>query len=127
MKLELDAKKFLSLPLNNGMPYIDRDGVCGCIKGNFARSSNVIPEQMLTNSIIADYLNSMAKHRAPGNIYDFEDKTLSKILHRAEKMLLAPVKSIRPQYIKLFVVRALRMLKQIPQENSIKEQLCQTV
>jgi hypothetical protein len=130
--LKLNVKRFLTLPMNGGKQYIkyesmgmDKEGVigssaysdtdCGCIKGNFARSSNVM-EKLYGKSYIDNVLINERIGQAEFCQYNMfhlhkQDRQLCKILDRAEQILMDDKK---PQHAKLFLIRALRMFKYIP-------------
>jgi hypothetical protein len=120
LKLTIDVAKFLSLPLNAGGSYLDIDNKCGCIKGNFARATKelevyaqnwVIASQTLSNAMGNKYQNYNPKNPMHYNITKNEqhlvnhDAVLSEILDRGEHILR---NKQRPQFAKLFIVKALR-------------------
>ena len=136
MSINLDVTKFLSLPLNTGVKFVDFDGVCGCIKGNFYRSipdifswpehreavecknqiyyenKCVISGEDKRISPFAGSIFGLAYDR-PGNIHKTRPE-LARILDRAEAILIY---QRRPQFAKLFLIRALRRFGFIPQET----------
>jgi hypothetical protein len=154
--LKFDIKKFLELPLNDGRHYLG-DG-CGCIKGNFARSSNVVFgnavnlfEEAIEEAKISGLLSSfilqpwadkisrslgrfsctiltphfkgdvnLAKEQSTYFPRDLASKDciLAAILDHAEYILIIRQK---PQFAKLFLIRALRKFGYIPQEEHIEQ------
>jgi hypothetical protein len=116
--LNFNLKKFLSLPLNDGTTY-ESYGGCGCIKGNFTRSTvfnssffayslcgaPAFP-QVSTLSNLSRDLISQAKafgyqpktQRTLGTLHDTDDR-LSKTLDIGEYILLRGY----PQKAKLYV------------------------
>jgi hypothetical protein len=113
--LRFDARKFLSLPVNNGREYLSEDG-CGCAKGNFFRASSLSENLEGANLI---YLRECVADALPPSILD-DNTGYQKVMDRAEKRHLQG----RPQYAKLFAVRALRMYKLV--EFVGEEVECQT-
>ena len=136
--LILDVKKFLSLPLNDGTTFLspgsDLDSGCGCIKGNIARSSNILSNceldakfPLIRNDIVMQCAiqlqNSLVCNRNKkcsnwdynmfGKHFGYVDPKLQSILDYAEKILLYDKK---PQHAKLFVIRALCRFGYIPQD-----------
>ena len=113
---KFDVKKFLSLPVNNGKLFIDEDS-CGCLKGNFFRAVGI-------NDIrqILAYVSSFHQG-SPSSFYQ-TDPLLLKILDRGEFLHMHKHK---PQYAKLFTLRALRMFKLLPAETipELAKQLCE--
>ena len=132
-ELKLDVKKFLSLPLNDGTRYFDFSGTCGCIKGNFSLCSNMVSivdsskTYPLSLADVLEYILPVgySTNRFIGEIH-FTDPILGQILNRAEDILRT---HHRPQYAKLFLIRALRMGKYIPQDTEVPSEvkICQTV
>jgi hypothetical protein len=137
-ELKLDVKKFLSLPLNDGTRYFDFSGTCGyitcgCIKGNFSLCSNtvsIVDSSKTYPLSLADVLEYILPISLYTNQFDrqihFTDPILGQILNRAEDILRT---HHRPQYAKLFLIRALRMGKYIPQDTEVPAgvKICQTV
>jgi hypothetical protein len=138
--LNFDVKKFLSLPLNNGSRLLSDDG-CGCIKGNFGvvlgfnkdktairfgirldktirtKEAHILSLADLSLAFSADTISQLLLLLA-SDWAGYHQPLLQKILDRGEELLVVDK---RPQYAKLFVVRALRMFKFIPQEAKVTE------
>ena len=132
--LKFDVKKFLAMPINAGDAYLEPCGSYGCLKGDFALCSNVLDFSKKQNvyfsfqlacSIVLDNKQycynrledwiRFSRTVSSSHLYNF-DLLLSSILDRAENILILKKK---PQYAKLFLVRALRYFKYIPQDAEI--------
>lgn len=129
--LKFNAKKFLSLPVNDGNVYLDEKG-CGCAKGNFHRATLEGEEVLLPDYILG--IHAGLKYNMTGSEY-IED-ALHHVLNRAEIIHMGRVLKFkagnirrdgigRPQYAKLFLLRALRRFNLV--EFVGEEDQCQIV
>jgi hypothetical protein len=121
-----NVKKFLSLPLNNGKRYIESNGSCGCIKGNFVASldefhcDSIYYESSDSNYYvpIPRMFSRLAVNTSSPEFLQNIDLKMLQILNLAEDILLYREK---PQRAKLFLVRALRKYGYIPKETITQE------
>ena len=137
-RLKLNVKEFLAAKVNSGKMFITDDG-CGCLKGNFYRSSNSEDVLTVTGIVVENpiMVSRFAKEqgelsteillRFGGYEYSegiFNDQVssacrtefpqLQRILDRGESIHMGRTDKYRgtkgrPQFAKLFVLRALRM------------------
>lgn len=134
-KLQLDVRKLLSLPVNNGTDaFVGSDG-CGCAKGNFYRATT--SEALSYGEADIDTRRIYCQY-VPISESTNQNKLLQMVLNRAEEIHIGLHKNetpaerreslqrkkvlpSRPQFAKLWLLRALRMFNLVDFVNTLEE------